>query len=105
MSITTTNVTTVVTPVYTSIGNSAITFLSLCNYSASNVTANLYVVPNGDSASSQNLVISNLLIPADDTYQFYVGNEKLLLSNGDTVQVNAAINSAISTVTSYTIVN
>jgi hypothetical protein len=37
-----------------------------------------------------------------DTYQLYAGAEKLLLNNGDSVQVNASANTAITTVTSYT---
>ena len=107
MSIQVANVTTSGTTVFASAGNTAITFLSLCNYSASNVAANLHVVPNGDLASSDNIVLVGLELTASgnatgDTYQFYSGGEKLLLENGDSIVVQSTANNAITTVTSYT---
>lgn len=96
------NVTTSAASVYTSVGNTAITFLSLCNYSAGNVVANVFVVPSGNSAGNTNIIINNINITVGDTYQLYAGAEKLLLNNGDSVQVNASANTAITTVTSYT---
>jgi len=101
-SLQTGNITTAVANVYVSTGNTVVTFLSLCNYSASNVTANVYVVPSGDSAGNLNMVISNIAITTGDTYQFYAGNEKLILSNLDTIRVNASANNSITTMTSYT---
>lgn len=102
MSLSTANVTTTTANVYTSSGNTAVTFLSLCNYGAGNVTANVYVVPSGSSAGNLNLSVSNVLITTGDTFQFYAGNEKLILANTDTIQVNASANSAIAAVVSYT---
>jgi hypothetical protein len=96
------NVTTSAASVYTSVGNTAITFLSLWNYSAGNVAANVFVVPSGNSAGNTNIIINNINITVGDTYQLYAGAEKLLLNNGDSVQVNASANTAITTVTSYT---
>lgn len=96
------NLATSVSNVYVSNGNSAITFLSLCNYSAGNVVANVFVVPSGNSAGNSNIVLSNLLITAGDTYQFYAGGEKLLMTNGDSVQANANATNSITVVTSYT---
>lgn len=102
MTIAVGNVTTVVANVYASTGNTAITWLSLCNYSAGNVVANVYVVPSGSSAGNLNAVITNLLITTGDTYQLYAASEKLLLNNGDSVRVNANVDNAINAVTSYT---
>lgn len=102
MSIVTGNVTTVATAVYTSSGDTAITFMSITNYSAGNITANVYAVPSGNSAGNLNVILSNLEITSFDTYQLYAAGEKLLLSNNDTIQVNASANSAVSTVVSYT---
>ncbi len=96
------NVTTSASAVYTSSGNTAITFLSLCNYSAGNVTANVYVVPSAGSPGNSNIIINNINITTGDTYQLYAGAEKLLLENGDSVQVDANVNNAVTTVTSYT---
>lgn len=106
MSIQVANVTTLGTTVYTSVGNTAITFLSLCNYSASNVAANVHVVPSGGTAGNQNIVLVGLELTASgnatgDTYQFYAGNEKLLLGNGDFIVVQSTANNAITTCTSY----
>lgn len=96
------NVTTSAANVYVSDGNSAVTFLSLTNYSASNVTANLYVVPSGNVAGNLNLAVSELDITTKDTYQFYAASEKLLLSNGDAIAVDASADNAITAVVSYT---
>ena len=102
MSISTANVTTSVANVYVSTGNTAVTFLSLTNYGASNVSANVYVVPGGVTGSVLNLVAANLEITTLDTYQFYAGNEKLIMANDDSVRVLASANNAIAVTVSYT---
>ena len=102
MTIATANVTTVAGNTYISSGNTAITFMTLCNYSAGNVVANVWVVPSGGSAGNLNSILSQIEIAANDTYQLYAGGEKLLLGNGDSVRANANANNSISTVTSYT---
>jgi len=96
------NVTISAANVYVSNGNTAVTFLSLTNYSASNVTANLYIVPSGDTASNLNVTLSELDITTKDTYQFYAASEKLLLSNGDAIVVEASADNAVNAVVSYT---
>ena len=109
MAIQTASIATSGTTVYTSIGNSAITFMSICNYSASSVTANVYIVPNGNSAGNTNISLAGLHLAAGnagtgggDTYQLYSGAEKIILRNGDYIVVDANTNSAITVVTSYT---
>lgn len=102
MSISTANVTTTIANAYVSSGNTAVTFLSLANYSLSNVSANVYVVPSGDAVGNLNIVVSNIQITTQDTYQFYAGNEKLVLENGDSIQVNAGADNSIAAVVSYT---
>ena len=87
--------------VYTSGGNTAITWLSLNNWGASNVTANVFVVPNGNSATTSNQILYALLLQSGDTYQLYAAGEKLLLGTGDFVQVIATANT-VTAVTSYT---
>jgi len=106
MAISSANVTTVVGNVYASTGNSAVTFLSLCNVGAGNVTANVHVVPSGESADATNLVLIGLDLLASgantgDTYQLYSGGEKLLLSDGDSIQVSSSANT-VTAITSYT---
>jgi len=101
MTIAVANVTTLGNIVYASTGNTAITYLALCNYSASNVTANIFVVPNGQTVANSNMLVSSLNIQAKDTYFLYIAAEKLILGNGDSVQANVSANTVTST-TSYT---
>jgi hypothetical protein len=86
--------------VYVSGGNTAITWLSLNNWGAANVTANVFVVPNGNTATTNNQLYYALLLQSGDTYQINSGGEKLVLSNGDFVQVIATANT-VTAVTSY----
>jgi hypothetical protein len=104
MSIVVGNITTSATNAYVSVNTTAVTFMSICNYTAGNVIANVYVVPNSGTAANSNMVLSQIEITANDTYQFYAGNEKLILDNGDSIQVDANVDNAITTVTSYTAV-
>lgn len=101
MAISTVDVTTVGNTVYTSTGNTAITWLSLNNWGPANVTANIFTVPNGNAATTTNQIAYSILLQSGDTYQIYAGNEKLLLSNGDFVKVDATANT-VAAVTSYT---
>jgi hypothetical protein len=102
MTIVVNSLTTSVGAIYSSTGNSAVTSLTLCNYSASNVTANLFVVPNSSSPSTNNIMLANLLIQSNDTYQIYAAAEKLLLGPGDAIYANAQISGTITAITSYT---
>jgi hypothetical protein len=106
MTIQVANVTTAGNTVYTSSGNTAITFLSLCNYGNADVTTSLYVVPSGGTAGNTNIVLGELLLTSSgngvgDTYQLYAAGEKLLLNNGDFVSVIANANT-VTAVTSFT---
>lgn len=101
MTIAVANVTTLGNVVYASTGNTAITYLALCNYGASNVTANVYVIPSGQTPANSNMLVSSLNIQANDTYFLYIAAEKIILSNGDSVQATVTANTVTST-TSYT---
>ena len=95
-------ITTSAANIYVSNGNTAITFLSITNYSNDNALANVHVVESGSSANVQNQVLTNLEITAGETYQFYAGGEKLLLENDQAIVMLANANSKLSAVTSYT---
>ena len=88
--------------VYVSTGNTAITWLSICNYGLSNVSANVHLVPAGATANTQNQILSNLVILPEDTYQLYAAGEKVLLSNNDAVCIKSNTTGTLTTVTSYT---
>lgn len=102
MATTSSLITTSGNMVYTSSGNTVITWLSITNYSTGNVTANVHVVPGSGSANTQNTIISNVLITAGDTLQLYTGNEKLILENSTGVFAISNANAALTSVTSYT---
>ena len=107
MSITTSAITSTGNTVYTSGGNTAITWLSITNFGNATVDTNVWVVPNGSSPGNTNLIVANLAIlsaantTGGDTYQMYVGGEKLLLSNGDSIYATATANT-LNAVVSYT---
>lgn len=101
MSITTANITTVGGNVYTSTGNTVVTWLSICNTTGGNITANIHVLNSGGTANTLNTIASQVLITAGDTYQIYTGNEKILLDNNGAIYAIANANS-LSAVTSYT---
>ena len=87
--------------VYTSGGNTAITWMSLANWGPANVTANVFVVPSSGNATTNNQILYSLSLASGDTYQLYAAGEKLLLGTGDFVQVQATANT-VTAVTSYT---
>jgi hypothetical protein len=101
MSIISSNITSAGQTVYTSSGNSVITWASITNWRAANITANVHVVALGNSVSNINMIVSNVLITSGDTYQIYTGNEKLVLGNGDFMYIISNANAMASTV-SYT---
>lgn len=85
--------------VYVSSGNSAVTTMYLCNYSVSDVTVSLYLVPTAGSASDSNIIYKTLPIPAGDTY--VIDSERLVLSNGDMLQALASANTSVTATLSY----
>lgn len=86
-------------PIYTSMGNSAITTIHLCNFSNFTDVVNVYVVPSGFSANNYNIIYSNVTLTPGQTLIIY--QEKLVLANGDTVRANAnSANQVSATVSS-----
>ena len=76
------------TTTYTSGSETALTFMSLCNYHAADiVTCDIHIVPSGGTADDTNLLIKAIDIAPTDTYILYHGNEKLVLGTGDFVSV------------------
>jgi len=90
------------TTVYTSSGTTAITCMFFMNDNASARTLSVHVVQSGGTASSTNQLVKNISIDPADSY--VINLEKLVLSNGDTVQCLASVGSSIfPTVSSVTI--
>ena len=80
--------------IYASSGTSAITTIHLCNFSANTQTVNVYIVPGGSIASSNNIIYSNVTVTAYNTYIVYA--EKFILANGDSIRANCSNSGAVA---------
>ena len=90
------------TTVYTSSGQTAITAMFFMNDNASARTLTIHVVQNGSSAGTTNTIVKNISIDGADSY--VINTEKLVLSDGDTIQCVASVaSSIIPTISSVTI--
>ncbi len=90
------------TTVYTSSGTTAITCMFFMNENGTARTMDVHVVQSGASAATTNKIVKTITIDPADTY--VVNLEKLVLSNGDTIQCIASAGSSIMpTVSSVTI--
>lgn len=103
MAIQTTNiVTTTETVTYTSTNDTALTFMSLCNYNTIDVVVDIHVIAGGGAAAVTNFLIKEITIVPGDTYILYHGNEKIVLSDTDEVRVvPAGASVALTVITSY----
>jgi hypothetical protein len=100
MAISNTVLTTSVSNVYVSSGNSVVSVMYLYNNSASTRTFNLFLVPSGTSTINSTVQIyGNVQVTSTDT--FVIDLEKLVLSNGDTIRGNASADTSITVSTSY----
>jgi len=87
--------TTAATSVYSSVGNNAITTIVVCNTGEVDLTdetvrscrVSLYFVPNLGSAGDNTAVVKDLIVPAGETVFF--SDEKVILSDGDSISVQA----------------
>jgi hypothetical protein len=102
MAITSSNVTTTASNIYVSSGgtHAAMTFY-FTNYSvATPATFTLYAVGSGYSANNFNMLYSNVLVQAGDTY--VMDSERLFLEVNDSLVAKANANNAISCTLTYT---
>ena len=81
--------------IFTSTGTQgdAVTTMYFCNRDTDTRTFNLYLVPAGGVAGVDNIVYSNKVITAGDTY--IIDWEKLVLGPGDMIQANSNVGNAI----------
>ena len=101
MAIAVADVNNTMTTIYTSTNNTALTSITFTNTHSATVSIDIHVVPNGSTESNTNLIVKTLDIDTTDTYFLYSGSEKLLLSNGDTIQAVANTASSINSVISH----
>ena len=100
MAISNTVLTTTPTAIYTSSGSSVVTLLYFCNTSGSSKTVDVYLVPNGGSATSATQIYKAYTITSSDT--LVVDKEKIILDNGDAIFASANANTSITTTVGYT---
>jgi hypothetical protein len=83
-------------------GNRAITTIIVCNTTASDKTLTLYAVPTpGTTASSSNMIVNALIVPAGDTVSF--DQEKMVLSTGDEIRAVCSDSGLTATVSTLAV--
>jgi hypothetical protein len=110
MAITNTQITSTNTTVYSSSGNNAITTMIICNTSPFNPTnpisnqslVSIYAVPSGSTATTGTMIINALPIPAGETVT--LDQEKIVLSNGDSIIAKTDSLNNITVTVSYLVV-
>jgi len=85
--------------VYTSTNDSATTSIFFTNDNAAARTIDVHLVANGGTADATNRIIKELSIDGSDTY--ILSAEKIVLSNGDTIQAKASATTSIYATVSY----
>lgn len=101
MAIQSTAIGTSVTTLYTSSGENAVTNIMFCNTVPYNPAfpntglayLTVYLVKSGDNATSTNMVVNYLPIPAGETFSFDA--EKIILGNGDSVRALADVTATL----------
>jgi hypothetical protein len=100
MAISNTVLTTIVSNVYVSSGNSVVSVMYFYNNDSSTRDFSLFLVPSGTSTINSNVQIyGNVQVTSTDT--FVIDLEKLVLSNGDMIKGNASANTSVTASVSY----
>jgi len=104
MSIQTITLDATQTSTLASVGTSAVTIMSLCNYSAVSQTVSIHIVPQGSLPDDTNIFVKDITIVAGDTFILYQGGEKIILDDGDFISAIASNAAAVTAITSYMVV-
>ena len=84
------------TQVFLASGQQAITVMYICNTTGGTVNVNVNVINDDDSTGSgiDNRIYSDLQITANDTY--VLSTEKLILDDGNEIEVTADVSDAVT---------
>ena len=104
MSIQTITIDATDTTTYFSTGQSAVTIMSLCNFSAINQVASIHIVPQGGTPDDTNIFVKDIHIVAGDTFILYQGGEKIILDDGDYISAIATNAAAVTAITSFMVI-
>lgn len=78
----------------------AVTIAILCNTTAStDATVDIFVVAAGDAAGPNNQIMSNLSIPAGES--FSLDTEKFVMETNDGIIITASVANAITVTSSF----
>lgn len=100
MAISNNLLTTTISNVYVSSGNTVVSTMYFCNTATGARNFDLYLMPAGTSSANASVQIyKNIQIAASDTY--VMDMEKLVLGPGDMLQANASANTAITCTLSF----
>lgn len=73
----------------------------LCNSNSKNAdVVDLYIIPDGESPSHKNKILSELYIPPSQTFSF--GEEKFILEPGDSIGFEAQVGGRVSATVTFT---
>lgn len=100
MAINNTVLQTTPSAIHTSVGPTAVVVIYLCNTSVNDQNVDVYAVPTGETAGTDNQIYRQLPIKPGDTY--VIDMEKILLDSGDTIFATATTGSSITATVSYT---
>jgi hypothetical protein len=83
-------------------GARAVTTIIVCNTGVADRTLTLYAVPSpGTTASSSNMIVNALIVPAGDTVSF--DQEKLVLATGDEIRAICSAGGLTATVSTLAV--
>jgi len=86
---------TTATAIYTSLGNTVISTVHICNNTNATIYANVYLVKSTFIANAVNIIYGNVAVSA---YNTLITQEKFALDNGDAVYANASTTGLSSTI-------
>lgn len=99
MALSRSTLTTSASTVLSSSGNNAVTTMYICNFSGTDKTVSIYLVPTAGTAGTGNIIYSSVNVAAGDTY--IIDTERLVLADGDMIQALASSGLAITMTVSY----
>lgn len=68
--------------------------ISLTNEDTGTCSVSIYLVKSGGSASSSNIIVSNLIVPAGETV--FLSEERIVLDSGDEIWVSSTVANRIT---------
>jgi hypothetical protein len=94
MSIINTQVQSIATPVFTAVGQQAVTTIVACNVSTVTSTLSMFAVPYGANPGPTTQILNNVVLPSGETFAF--DKERFVLEDNDAFFAQASVSNAIT---------